>query len=176
MSENDNYKKLKSFFSSEYTILKRYVNSRISDSVDREAEDIIQDVALKLFSRAHSLSPINNVTGFVYNALRNKVIDTMRINKKHTSIEDSNKERIDSLLEVFYGEASNAYSEKMKHELMRMIYKLKPHYSAIILAIDFEGYSYKDLANETGIPQGTLMSRRHRALSILYKELEKNKI
>ncbi|MFT4576243.1 MAG: DNA-directed RNA polymerase specialized sigma24 family protein [Polaribacter sp.] len=45
----------------------------------------------------------------------------------------------------------------------------------MILAIDVEGYSYKEISQETGIPKGTLMSRRHRAISILFQNLENKK-
>lgn len=176
MSETDNYNKLKSFFSKEYNILKSYVNSRITESTDRDAEDIIQDVALKLFSRAETSLPINNVGGFVYGSIRNKIIDTMRTKKQKTNIQDENEVRLIELTELFYGKSDNSYSEKMKHELRNSVSNLKPPYRDIIVAVDFEGYSYKEISSETGIPEGTLMSRRHRALSILYKQLEKKKI
>lgn len=172
MSEKDNYKKLHHFFSEEYSALKGYVNSKIADTSERNAEDIIQDVALKLFSRANSLSPINNVAGFVYRAMKNKIIDTMRVNKRNEHLDDESDAKLNEIVALFYGETDNTYSEKMKHELMGTIYKLKPHYREIIMAVDFEGYSYRKLSEETGIPSGTLMSRRHRALSILYKKLK----
>ncbi|HET8736907.1 MAG TPA: sigma factor-like helix-turn-helix DNA-binding protein, partial [Pricia sp.] len=63
----------------------------------------------------------------------------------------------------------------LKNELKKALGNLKPHYRDIIVAVDFEGYGYKQIAMETGIPQGTLMSRRHRALSILLKDLETKK-
>lgn len=50
-SEKENNKEIQSFFSKEYKSLKAYVYSKIEDDVDRDAEDIIQDVALKIFSR-----------------------------------------------------------------------------------------------------------------------------
>ncbi len=176
MSETDNYNKLKSFFSKEYGLLKSFVNSRITESTDRDAEDIIQDVALKLFSRAETSLPINNVGGFVYGSIRNKIIDTMRTKKQKNNIHDENEVRLIELTELFYGKSDNSYSEKMKHELRNSVSNLKPPYRDIIVAVDFEGYSYKEISSETGIPEGTLMSRRHRALSILYKQLEKKKI
>jgi RNA polymerase sigma-70 factor (ECF subfamily) len=63
----------------------------------------------------------------------------------------------------------------MKDELKKAILSLKPDYRDIIIAIDFEGYTYKEIAEETSISQGTLMSRRHRAISLLHKKLEAKK-
>jgi len=174
-SNSENYKNLRSFFDDEYHSLKAYTKSRINDTADRDAEDIVQEVALKLFSRADSLSPIDNIAGFVYNSVRNKIIDLMRKKKKETSLEEDMEKRLFEFTELLYGKTDNAYSEEMKKELKKAIGNLKPLHRDIIVAIDFEGYTYRELSKETQIPLGTLMSRRHRALSILLKELETKK-
>ena len=175
MSETDNYNKLRTFFNDEYHSLKAYTNSRINDAADRNAEDIIQDVALKIFSREDHMSPIDNIAGFVYNAIRNKIIDIMRTKKSKSSVQDEMDKRLMEFTELFYGNSDNSYSESMKRELKTAIFKLDPKYRDIIIAIDFEGYTYNEVAVQSGIPQGTLMSRRHRALSYLLKELETKK-
>ncbi len=69
----------------------------------------------------------------------------------------------------------NDYPEELKDELKKTILRLKPDYRDIIIAIDFENYTYKEIALETGTPIGTLMSRRHRAISLLYKQLKQKK-
>lgn len=173
-SDKDNKHNLNNFFSSEYQDLKRYVKSRISEGADRDAEDIIQDVALNLFSRNNS-SPITNVAGFVYGSIRNKIVDIMRTRKQSSDIHEEEEEKIIDLMDWLYDQADNAYSERMKHELKVAISTLHPNYQAVILSIDFEKMTYKELAEETGISVGTLMSRRHRALSILYKQLKTKK-
>lgn len=176
ISETENKTKLESFFKKEYHILKAYVRSKIRASTDLEAEDIVQDVALKLFTGAERYSPINNVPGFVYHSIRNKIIDSMRKGNKNVQLEDENEMTLIEFTEVFSGQAANAYSEDMMNELSQTIQKLKEPYRDIIIAVDLEGYSYKEISEETGIPEGTLMSRRHRAIAQLNKELEKQKI
>ena len=177
MSDKENYKNLKAFFDDEYHSLKAYAKSRIDDTADRDAEDIVQEVALKLFLRAEGLSPIDNIAGFVYSSIRNKIIDLMRKKKKETSLEAEMENRLSEFSELFYGEAENAYSEEMEVELKKAIVRLKPLYKEVIIAIDFEGYNFRELSEETGVPKGTLMSRRHRALSILFNELNlRNKV
>lgn len=174
-SDTKNYNNLKTFFSEEYHSLKAYAKSRIDDSVDRDAEDIVQDVALSIFSRADSASPINNIAGFVYHSIRNKIVDLMRTKKETSRIENEMETRLIEFTELFYGKSDNAYSEDMKASLKEAIGNLKATYRNIVVAIDFEGYTYKEVSLETGIPEGTLMSRRHRALSILLKKLEHKK-
>lgn len=173
--KSENNKKLNEFFAKEYQSLKWYVNSRIKNSVNRDAEDIIQEVALKLFSGADGYSPINNVAGFVYFSIKNKIIDIMRSNKQVIRDENKSEAKLIEFTEILYGTSDNSYSETMKEELKNCIMNLKPDYRDIIIAIDFEGYTYKEIAYETGIPEGTLMSRRHRAISLLHKKLEHKK-
>ncbi|MBX2827590.1 MAG: RNA polymerase sigma factor [Flavobacteriaceae bacterium] len=168
--ESDNSKKLSDFFGREYHSLKGYVNTKISDTIDTHAEDIVQDVALKLFSGADRYAPIHNVAGFVYRSLKNRIIDLMRTQPRTDSIDLD-----DSLLELteMMSSSANLYtSEEMIALLKVCIARLKPAYRSIIIAVDFEGYTYKEISEETGIPAGTLMSRRHRAVGILYQDLE----
>ena len=173
MSEKENNKKLNAFFGAEYDRLRSYVQSRIDDTADRDAEDLIQDVALKLVSRSDSSSPIENVAGFVYHAIRNKIIDTLRTRKPSSSLEEESDQKLAEFAELFYGASSNLYSDQMKEELIQAISELKPHYKQVVIAIDFEGFSYKELAQNTNVAEGTLMSRRHRALGILHQKLNK---
>lgn len=167
VSETENYNNLKRFFDDEYHALTSYAESRIRNAADRDADDIVQDVALKMFTRANSISPINNIAGFVYNAIRNKVIDIMRTRKDTGEFpEDAGEE----------DEADEPrFDEAMGEALQQAIANLKPMYREVVEAIDLEGYSYKEVSESTGIPMGTLMSRRHRALSILHQELDQKK-
>ncbi len=171
----ENNTNLKQFFNAEYHALKNYVRSRIDDTADRDAEDILQDVALNLFSREDHLTPINNIAGFVYRSIRNKIIDTMRTKKVRLYLDETLEGNIAELAELFYGDSLFVDDDELKKQLKEAIHGLKPNYKEVILAIDFENLSYSQLSSETGIPQGTLMSRRHRALSLLYKELEKKR-
>ncbi|NNK75553.1 MAG: sigma-70 family RNA polymerase sigma factor, partial [Maribacter sp.] len=141
ISETDNYKNLRSFFNEEYHSLKAFAKSKINDAADRDAEDIVQDVALKLFSIANNTSPINNIAGFVYRALKNRIIDILRTKRESTEIEKELETRLIEFTQLLYGKSDNSYSEKMITELKKAIINLKPLYRNIIIAIDFEGFS-----------------------------------
>ena len=177
--EVENKKKIKEFFSKEYAAMRSYVKSRINDAADRTADDILQDVALKMFSRNDYSSPINDVAAYVYHTIKNKIIDIFRAKKQKKIYESEQRENFEAVVndfaEIFYGRTDNDYSEKMKHGLLKAIKGLKDVYRAVIIAINFEGYTYKELSDETGVPAGTLLSRHHRALSMLIKEFENSK-
>ncbi|SNY95233.1 RNA polymerase sigma factor [Flagellimonas pacifica] len=176
MTNKENYKNLSTFFNDEYHSLKTYVQSKVDDSTERDAEDIIQDVALRIFSRSDDSSPITNVAGFVYNSVKNKIIDVMRTKKEKVHESEGIDTKWAEFAELFYGSADNSYSEDLMNALKKAIQQLKPLYRDIIIAVDFEGYTYREIAAQTRISQGTLMSRRHRALSLLSNYLETEKI
>ncbi len=175
MVSEKNNNQINDFFKEEYSSLQRYVRSRIDHTTESDAEDIIQDVALRIFSRPTDALPIQNIGGFVYNAIRNKIIDVMRTKKERIYDEQALEHLWTEFTELFYGDSTHEYPEQLKENLKRAIMNLKPAYRDIILAVDFEGYSYREISEETGISQGTLMSRRHRAMSILLQELETKK-
>ncbi|MCK0161026.1 RNA polymerase sigma factor [Allomuricauda sp. F6463D] len=175
-AKTDNHNNLTDFFNEEYGSLRSYVQSKIRDTSERDAEDIVQDVALRVFSRPDDAIPVTNVGGFVYNAIRNRIIDIMRGRKERKLPSEDIDRQWREFAEFFYGDADNKYSPKMEIALKKAIQDLKPAYRDIIIAIDFEGYNYKEIAEKTGIPAGTLMSRRHRAMSELSKTLENVKV
>ena len=82
-SEKENKKQLESFFKQEYNTMRGYINSRVKASTEVDAEDIIQDVAVKLFALADN-NRIGNVAGFVYRSIRNKIIDISRKKQRHS--------------------------------------------------------------------------------------------
>jgi RNA polymerase sigma-70 factor (ECF subfamily) len=167
---SDNNKKLQDFFSQEYKSLKAYINRRLATSASYDAEDIIQEVALRLFARADKTLPITNVTGFVYYAIKNKLVDLLRSNKRYTT--QDIQEESPLFASMLTALIEDHYSDETIILLRKSIATLKPHYKEVIWAIDYQGYSYQELAEETGIPAGTLMSRRHRAIAILHKKLK----
>jgi RNA polymerase sigma-70 factor (ECF subfamily) len=164
------------FFAREHQILSNYVRGLITDTANLDAEDIVQDVALNIFTRVDFNSPVENVAGYIYRALRNKIIDIQR--KKELPIDSMDKEeetkegRIIKQIPDFEEEVPEiARNEAMQKKMMQAIEKLKPEQQEVIIATEFEGYTFEELSEETGVPIGTLLSRKHRAMAKLYNML-----
>ena len=81
-------KGLKSFISSEYrnlvSFVRKYFNERYYDVT---AEDIVQDVAANLFSKLDFDEHLENVAGYVYRSIRNRITDFQRKAKKEIPFE-----------------------------------------------------------------------------------------
>ncbi len=72
-SNQENNTNLNSFFEEEYSSLRRYIQSRINQTSESDAEDIIQEVDLRIFSWPLDALPFNNIGDFVYGTIKTKL-------------------------------------------------------------------------------------------------------
>ena len=79
---------LTDFFKGERKALLNYARRKIDDMADRDAEDIVQDVFVSLFEKADVTLPIENLAAYVYQSLRNRLVDIFRKKKDTLSLED----------------------------------------------------------------------------------------
>ncbi len=167
---------LKVFLSTEYDKLRTYINSRYSDTYyNADADDIIQDVALNVYSKLNLNAPIENLSSYFYRAIRNKIIDLQRKPKYNVSIENYT-DKDNSILRKHTEEDEETQSLSQNTELqgkmINAIQELSDIEQFIINQTEFEGKTFEQLSKELKIPIGTLLSKKHRALNKLYKILK----
>jgi len=169
---SEQQKRFSGFLAREYNNLRHFAKSYWYGSVE-DAEDILQDVVLNLFEKVDFNSPIENMMAYVYRSLKNKIIDTGRKRKdKPLSLFDSDSGE-NSLLKSLKADnvTESDYQEKEKKiaTMFEKIGMLRPDQQEIILRTEIEGYTFMELSQEWGIPIGTLLSRKHRAIEKLKK-------
>jgi len=180
-TKNDILNSFRNFLNNEYDKLVCYVNDRFSSNYfNADAEDIIQDVAINIYSKLDINAPIENLTSYFYRAIRNKIVDYQRKPNVNTSIEnftDENNENLllRKLIECTDEDESMSQNPDLQKKLINAIEKLNPNEQAIIFEVEFEGKSFEELSKLWNIPIGTLLSRKHRALGKLQK-IMKNQI
>ncbi|MBI9069717.1 MAG: sigma-70 family RNA polymerase sigma factor [Salinivirgaceae bacterium] len=160
--------------------LKNYVNSFFTGGFFAvDAEDIIQDVALNIFTKLDFDAPIENIASYFYRAIRNKIIDNQRRKNPNISIENYTNDEGENLLlnglVIEDDQISPSEKEENYQKLMEAITKLKPDQQAIVMETEFEGYTFAELSERWNIPIGTLLARKHRALKQLYDILTMEK-
>ena len=164
------------FFRKEYSKLKNYIRSYISDKSDYDAEDIIQDVALNLFSRVDFETPVENLAGYIYRAIRNKIIDLERNKNRKKQIpmeEIKDHEIVKNWISQIENHENHEFREIMLEKVFEAMEKLKPEFQGIIWATEFEGRTFQELSDELETPVGTLLSRKHRAIAALQMVFQK---
>jgi RNA polymerase sigma factor (sigma-70 family) len=156
--------KFSQFFQREYFRLVRYVRRLIDDAADRDAEDVVQDVMLSIFDKADVTVPIENLAAYVYQSLRNKVIDIFR-----------KKEDVMSLSDVITDVRYDTEREVERKELMDFVFRaidsLETVQREVLIATELEGWSFRELSEKWEIPIGTLLARKSRALQHIRKKL-----
>lgn len=170
---------IRDFFKREYNKLVNYVHSYFSElSYSVDAEDIIQDVALNIYSKADINAPIENLAAYVYRSVKNRIIDIRRRKRESMSIEDFNSKKNENFLSetVSVDEEKDFYKDENVYEKMtEAMDKLKSQERNIIIETEFNRRSFNELSVEWNTPVGTLLARKHRALSKLQKLLQEEK-
>jgi RNA polymerase sigma-70 factor (ECF subfamily) len=172
-------KSLDKFFRQEYHKLVNFVRKNLEDRFfDASPEDIVQDVMLGLIGKLELDAQIGNLTAYIYRSVKNRIIDTRKKKQRNVSIErftDSKNGNylLNTVPEEIPAEEKD-YSDIAPEELRQAISQLRPDEQAVIIATEFELQSYEELSEEWDVPVGTLLSRKHRALSKLNKILVNN--
>ena len=161
--------KILDFMTRERVKLIRYVHRLIDDTAERDSEDIVQDVILNLFNRADITIPIENIAAYVYQALRNRVIDYLRKRRDMISLDDgwTNDEET-ALLRTLSDPQTDGLSEVSRMEIRENLFEalsiLNDEQRAVLIATELEGKTFRELSKDWGIPLGTLLARKSRAL------------
>jgi RNA polymerase sigma factor (sigma-70 family) len=160
------------FFSRERKRLVGYVRSLIDDAADREGEDIVQDVALGLFDNADITAPIENLSAYVYQALRNRVVDRLRRRREQNSLDaplpgESGLVLADILSDLKYDAAGEVDRKEIMRDIEDAIDSLDEKYREIFIATELHGLTFQELSEEWEVPIGTLLARKSRAMKML---------
>jgi len=181
-SYSEQQKTVSGFFAHEYDNLVSYVRKNWQAANEAEAEDIVQDVALNLFTKVDFNAPIENLFAYVYRSLKNKIIDLTR-KRRAGRLDDYEDEKSGEnfLLRRMVDEIADSEEKAEQEQLLKLMLntleELRPDQQDIIVATELEGYTFEELSNELEIPIGTLLSRKHRAIAKLQKLMnEKLKI
>ena len=130
------------------------------------AEDVVQDVMLKVWTGAHMFDPAKaSFATWVYRMTRNRWIDHQR---KHGRMDVRDPELMKTIAddEVESAEVGYMAGEESDH-LREQIAKLTPMQQAAIRMAYMEFKTHKEIAAETGLPLGTVKTRIRSAMQAL---------
>jgi len=144
--------------------LTRYVRAKLAEASELDAEDVVSEVVLRLFEQADLLAQVENVTAYLFRALGNRVIDLFR---RRSEVEELSEHREDPAAtpEIHLEQV------QLRRSLDDALDRLKPAERAIWVAVEIEGWTFRDLAERWNQPIGTLLSRKNRAGKALRKSL-----
>ena len=145
-----------------------------------DAEDLIQDTALKAFRYFHKFDRGSNFRAWIYRILTNNFINFYRKNQKQpTQIEIENVSfKLKQEGAGFWNRLNDRnngfdYDDLFDDEINAAIDKLPGEYRIVLLLADVEGLSYKEISEVIAHPLGTVMSRLHRGRKMLQRSLRR---
>lgn len=156
--------------------LSNFIRRRVPDPGD--AEDILQDVFYELVEAYRLMQPIEQVGAWLFRVARNRITDRFRKKKPELftdqSVTDDDESSFEDLLpSPDAGPAANYARNVMVDELEDALDELPAEQREIFLATEFEGQSFREIAEATGISINTLLSRKRYAVQYLRRRLAK---
>jgi RNA polymerase sigma factor (sigma-70 family) len=146
-----------------------------------EAEDILQDVFTNvLAASAHVQKPIENIASWVFTAVRNRIIDSYRKKRAETFSDIQNPSQMEDGSESFENFIGD-YSYTPDNDLMRKtiwesvqlgLGELPEEQRDVFVKNEFEGVSFREMSEETGVNINTLLARKRYAVLHLRKRLK----
>lgn len=143
-----------------YTTLYRAAY-RLTRSVD-DAEDLVQEVCVRAFPRLEELEQLDQPRAWLLRVLRRIFIDqTRRYERRHVD----SLETVDqaAMTASTPGPLEETESAERAERLARAWLRLDKDNRSLLALHDVEGYSLAELMRITGLKEGTLKSRLHRA-------------
>ncbi len=135
-----------------------------------EAEDVVQDTLIKVWDKRDSWQEINSVEAFSLTICRNLALD--RLKKKgndNLSIEEESTEPVSA--------ASNPLEQTLQNDridqVRRLINELPEKQRSCIQLREFEGKSYKEVAEVLGISEEQVKVNIFRARQTIKQRFEK---
>lgn len=149
-----------------------------------DAEDLTQDVFLKIYSNLSSFDMARgSLQVWITTMTRNLLVDNFRRtkNQRATSSLDDGWDQTEELRPVdrLMGREPSPHEMAARKELEKMVQQALAHVSpelreAVILR-DLQDMDYKEIAQVLGIPEGTVKSRISRGRAELARLLERSK-
>jgi len=156
--------------------LAAFIRRRVADPLD--AEDVLQDVFAAFIDANRRLMPIEHVTGWLYRAARNRIVDLFR--KKtperfddHAPHDDEGEaQSIDDLLpSPDDGPEALALRQSLIDALETALDELPPDQRDVFLWHELEGRTFAEMAAATGVSINTLLARKRYAVRRLRARL-----
>ena len=156
--------------------LLNYIRKQVIDP--DVAEDILQDVFSELIEAYRLLKPIEQVSAWLFRVAKNRIIDRFR-SRKLTSLSDSafgDEDEDVLLIDLLASPESDpdvAYARTvLLDELEEALDELPEEQRSVFIKHEWDGYSFKELAAESGVGVNTLLSRKRYAVLHLRQRLQ----
>lgn len=144
----------------------RFSYNIVNDEV--EAEDVVQEVFIKLWKQRDNMDQINNVEAWCMRVTRNLSIDKIRSKHHRTEGFQEGFDMKDDAPSPYQETAGSDLFSKIKNLMQRL-----PEKQRMVMELrDIEGFSYQEVADALEISLDQVKVNIYRARLAMRKELE----
>jgi RNA polymerase sigma-70 factor (ECF subfamily) len=145
-----------------------------------DAEDLVQETYLRAYRGFGGFKDGTNLKAWLYKILTNTFINSYRAKKRRPEETDLDESEDFYLYRRLGGLEAAAADRTPENEVLESIPEavvkealesLPEQFRMAVLLADVEGFSYKEIAEITDVPIGTVMSRLHRGRKQLQQRL-----
>lgn len=136
------------------------------------AEDLVQDLLLKLYLKRRELAAVENLSPWLSRALYNHFIDVTRREQRSPLHDAQDEATLTSMPSQAATPEQEAENRSLHGQLLQAMEGLAPEQRALIGLHDIEGYTLQELEAMLETPIGTLKSRLHRGRKQLRDSLQ----
>ncbi len=157
----------KKYASTMLAVCLRYCKNRI------DAEDVMQDGFLKVFSQVHKFRKEGSFEGWIKRIMINAAIDNYQSNLRLSFIQDSG--HLHEHPDMTEWSDDDDLPEELaisREKLMSMIQELPDGYRMVFNLYAIEGFGHKDIATMLGISESTSKTQLLKARKALRKKIE----
>jgi RNA polymerase sigma-70 factor (ECF subfamily) len=133
-----------------------------------DAEDLVQDVLLKLYPRTQEMLAIQKLRPWLARVLYHQYVDSVRQRARSPVLQlvadgDGEDDPLEKVPTTTDGPEEHAERSGLRDLILAALRQLNPEQRAVVTMHDVEGYSLEELETMLETPLGTLKSRLHRA-------------
>jgi RNA polymerase sigma-70 factor (ECF subfamily) len=142
-----------------------------------DAQDLVQDTYAKAFTSFHQFEPGTNLKAWLYRILTTTFINNYRKDQRRPQISAGEVEdwQIADASSHTSDQGKSAEDEALEgiadKDVKEALSAMPEEFRIAVYLSDVEGFSYKEIAEITNVPTGTVMSRLHRGRKLLRTSL-----
>ena len=142
-----------------------------------DAQDLVQDTYAKAFTSFHQFEPGTNLKAWLYRILTTTFINNYRKDQRRPQISAGEVEdwQMAAASSHTSDQGKSAEEEVLENiadkDIKDALAAMPEEFRIAVYLSDVEGFSYKEIAEITEVPTGTVMSRLHRGRKLLRTSL-----
>ena len=177
MTQNEKHKVEQTYIQEKSRLL-GFIRKRIPD--EEAAEDLMQDVFMRLILNTTGIQTIGNLTAWIYSVTRNRIVDFFRKQKpellEDKQVTDNYVDQPINLVDVLPALDDSPEDKMLSDMIMDQIKdaldELPAEQREVFVLHELEGLSMKEIVKITGVNQNTLLARKRYAVLFLRNKLQ----